>query len=362
MKVYFILFFNLLCGCLYASELAETEAITTTTTSTLEKDNSKKWQASLIIEDFTQEFLISTVEGRANVLNNRQRIQYMPSVTTVGGVRLEWNNLGWTFKTKLLEGDEEYIEERGQSEFYDFAFDYNYKSHGVEVYYRSFQGFYADLNSTSGFAINTSGAENRSTNQNRDGQTEELTPNIVKRPDLKSMNFGTNYTLTGHILHPFIEDTWNSVVHTNSYQGGFLFNAKVALQYDYFSFYGDKAFIPDELSSSLFNSTLSKISSHSFGTKAGVALGYYFSPKFVFKFDLQYGKAFSRQELTDHLATESNNAFSDLFNFDITLQFDGDRDVIGFTYDIQTVGGETSENIYFDTNASRLNLFYGMKF
>jgi hypothetical protein len=317
----------------------------------------RNWKATLLLEDFTQEFLISTQEGRANISSNEQRVQYNPSVTTVVGARLEWQNIGWTFKTKLLEDDEEYISERGKSEFYDFAFDIALGAHNIGVYYRGFEGFYADLNASSGFAINTDNTQTTT----RDN-SEPLEPNIIKRPDLVSNNFGGSYVLKGDIFHPYKENTLNHLADNEEILRGLILDASIGAQYDYFSFYGTEKFIPDEYEGSLSNSTLSRITSHAVGGKLGVGLGYYFSPKFMMRTEIMAGGALSLQRLTSEGGTRSDFVTSNLFDFELVAKYEGSRSVFAMAFDVKIVGGKTSEDVYFDSNARRFTISYGLKF
>lgn len=316
--------------------------------------SEKLWEASLMIEDFSQEFLISTVEGRAQVSNTDQRIQYNPSVTTVGGARIQYRGLGWTFKTKLREGDDEYIEERGQSEFYDFATDFSWGNHSVDIYYRSFEGFYADLNATSGFSVNTDGVSDAPSSNAQN----ELEADIIKRPDLKSMNTGFNYGYTASLLHPFKED---AAINTADSFPLYL-DVHGAIQYDYFSFYGNEAFIPRDRQNEGFNSTLSRISSHSLGAKVGAGFGYYFSERSSFGTKLLFGQALSLQDLTSSTGTRSNWASSDLFEFDLHYHYRGSRFLFNLSMAAQVVGGETAEDVFFDSNAMRFNAGFGVLF
>lgn len=314
----------------------------------------KNWEVQLMIEDFTQEFLISTVEGRAQISNTNQRIQYNPSVTTVGGARLQYKGIGWTFKTKLREGDEDYIEERGQSEFYDFESDFSWGNHTVDVYYRTFEGFYADLNATSGFAISTDG-----TSMDNSGDTPtDVEPNIIKRPDLTSMNTGFNYSYTLSFVHPYKE---NALIN-NADSIPFYFDLTAALQYDYFSFYGKDSFIPEDRQNAGFNSTLSRISSHSVGAKAGAGFGYYFSEKSSFGTELLFGSALSLQNLTSSAGSRMNWANTDLFEFDVHYLYRGNRFLFNLSMAAQVIGGKTGEEVYFDSNAMRFNAGFGVLF
>lgn len=343
MKLIFVLLFTL--GSLLAQENVVVEE---------SAPSEKNWEVQLMIEDFTQEFLISTVEGRAQISNTNQRIQYNPSVTTVGGARLQYKGIGWTFKTKLREGDDEYIQERGQSEFYDFQTDLAFGNHEIDVYYRTFEGFYADLNATSGFAISTDGTSTDSPSIPQ-GEVKE---NIIKRPDLKSMNTGFNYSFTASFLHPFKSDALISTADSMP----FYVDLTAAIQYDYFSFYGKDSFIPEDRQNEGFNSTLSRISSHSLGAKAGAAFGYFFSEKSSIGTSLLFGSALSLQSLTSTAGTRMNWADTDLFEFDMGYRYRGSRFLFNISMAAQIVGGKTGEEVYFDSNAMRFNAGFGVLF
>lgn len=317
------------------------------------QDDGKDFQVELILENFTQEFLISTQIGRANISAREQRIQYTPSVTSIGGVKVSWKDLEWSFKTKLREGDEDYIAERGQSYFYDFQFKYQLGKHGIDLYYRTFEGFYADLNASSGFSIDTDG-----TGQQQDNTPVEYGPSeIIKRPDLNSTNAGFNYAYTAKVFHPYDAE---ALASTKGF--GIFLDLIIAGQYDYFQFYGNDQFIPEDLSDENFNSSLSRISSHTLGGKLGAAFGYYFSEKSLFGTKILAGSGLQLQNLTSDDGNQIDWANNDLFEFDLFYHYIGDVSLFSIALNAQIVGGKTSEDVYFDSNATRFTMSYGLRF
>ncbi|MCB0355450.1 MAG: hypothetical protein KDD40_00495 [Bdellovibrionales bacterium] len=197
--------------------------------------------AELKFEIPSVEYLLSVDEGRSHLQAKEKRIQYVPSATTSIGARVSYRNFSVSGKTEVFVDGSDHVEKYGRADFKDFRFDFSHDWWTHALLYQDYKGFYADLNATSGFAIdNGDSGKGPVDNDDYNNGTYDPTENIIKRSDLKAQNIGVSTTLQIPLSDPYRSDALVEPLF-GSLAG---FHILAGAYYNQSSFAGDEPLIP----------------------------------------------------------------------------------------------------------------------
>lgn len=143
-----------------------------------------RFSIKTFIEVPSNEMLIAIDEGRSSLDARDKRVQFVPGSTTQMGLRLGYGPFYWTYKTSAFSEDSQHVATYGQSKFSDMEFEYLGRRWGVHLHHQVYEGFYVDLNSSSGLTVNTGTSLTGSSTSAR----AVVSQSIVQRPDVISRN------------------------------------------------------------------------------------------------------------------------------------------------------------------------------
>ncbi|HLE09761.1 MAG: hypothetical protein A2504_11410 [Bdellovibrionales bacterium RIFOXYD12_FULL_39_22] len=308
-----------------ASSIPDPTTDQVTTTTSLSKYAIK---VGTFIEIPSSGILFSVGEGRSDIEAIDKRIEYSPSATTVFGINLSVLDFSVSWKSDMFTKDSDRARKYGKSKFDDFVFGYSFGYWAIRIFYQKTNGYYTDLNALSGGISIDSGLASTDQNSN-DNTTEETTIRdelIVKRADMKSINWGASLgidfplidiTSTGTSLATdlAIEESLPKTEISSGFNFGV--HALANLDFAYFALEGSGALV-DESKRAAFGdklATLTGIAYQRLGVEVGLLCPINFGERFGIFFSGLLGNGLQRSGRVFSNKSDSDFGKSEHFKF-----------------------------------------------
>ncbi|MCB0390110.1 MAG: hypothetical protein KDD58_02410 [Bdellovibrionales bacterium] len=313
--------------------------------------------AELKFEIPSVEYLLSVDEGRSQLQAKEKRIQYVPSATTSIGARVSYRGFGFSGKTEVFVDGSEHVEKYGSADFKDFRFDFTHGWWTHAILYQDYKGFYADLNSTSGYTIDT-GDNNGGpvNNDDYDYDSNDQGENIIKRPDLEAQNVGISTTIQIPLIDPqrndaLVEPLFGSIAGFHILAGAY---------YNQSSFKGDQPLIPAVHNAQFGSITnLEEVAYSTLGLDLGLLVNIYLTEASTVYFGGAGGGGLQRLSTRYSLTEQKEWATSGRFKFNMGYAYKGKVHRFDLSFASEIWSTEI-EDTHFDVNSYNFIASYGI--
>lgn len=356
-KAYFIFSFLIVATTgAFAEEMIQPQSFSSLKhTNKSKAETSEVWQVKTFFEFTDNSFLLAVGDGRGSLDFSKKRIQFNTANDPEIGIQIGKGPYSLRYSTKV-EGMKSLAyddNEVGSTSMTDLKFNVDLGAYGLGVYYQNFNGFYADLNSSSGMTVRTGDQKSiLADSSNPQGA------NIIQRPDISSYNYGLQTWLKIPIYDHKSPDSL--ILVTTKEDFGIVSSLKAG--YRRLAIEGSSPLIPKNMDDQFgADKSIQSIYQHALNAQIGFGMNFYVFDPVIPYFSGSVGKEALIQTIEGGGNSETTATGGDVAEFDLGTKYSANSHHFQVSWKFEIRSGELGFAT-LDSTRSMFGLEYAYSF